>query len=42
MELDNNTMEFGYRSSVLKDRPYVVLDVTMELEEEKKKRFWNA
>lgn len=29
MELDNNTMEFGYRSSVLKDRPYVVLDVTM-------------
>ena len=36
MELDNNTMEFGYRSSVLKDRPYVVLDVTMELEEGKK------
>ncbi len=33
MELDNETMEFGYRNSVLKDRPYVVLEVTMKLQE---------
>ena len=31
MELDNETMEFGYRKSVLRDRPYVVLEVTMRL-----------
>ncbi|HIY59881.1 MAG TPA: UDP-N-acetylmuramate dehydrogenase [Candidatus Eisenbergiella pullistercoris] len=31
MELDNDTMEFSYRRSVLKDRPYVVLEVTMRL-----------
>lgn len=35
MELDNETMEFGYRKSVLKDRPYVVLEVTMALQEGK-------
>ena len=33
MELDNDTMEFGYRKSVLKDRPYAVLEVTMKLQE---------
>ena len=33
MELDNETMEFGYRKSVLKDRPYAVLEVTMKLQE---------
>ena len=33
MELDNDTMEFGYRRSVLKDRPYAVLEVTMKLQE---------
>lgn len=33
LELDNETMEFGYRRSVLKTRPYVVLQVTMKLKE---------
>lgn len=33
MELDNDTMEFSYRRSVLKDRPYAVLEVTMTLSE---------
>ena len=33
MELDNDTMEFSYRRSVLKDRPYAVLEVTMKLSE---------
>ena len=33
MELDNDTMEFGYRKSVLRDRPYAVLEVTMKLQE---------
>ena len=32
LELDNETMEFGYRSSVLKNRNFVVLSVTMKLE----------
>lgn len=31
--LDCDTMEFGYRSSVLKDRPYVVMEVCMKLQE---------
>lgn len=29
--LDNETMEFGYRTSAIKDRPYVVLNVEMKL-----------
>ena len=33
LELDNATMEFGYRSSVLKNRPFIVLSVTMKLNE---------
>ncbi len=33
LELDNATMEFGYRSSVLKNRSFVVLSVTMKLAE---------
>ena len=33
MELDNDTMECSYRRSVLKDRPYAVLEVTMKLSE---------
>lgn len=32
LTLDRETMEFGYRSSVLKDRPYVVMEVCMKLE----------
>ncbi len=31
MELDHDFMEFGYRTSVVKNRPYVVLEVTLEL-----------
>ena len=27
LDLDNETMEFGYRNSVIKNRPYVVLQV---------------
>lgn len=29
--LDNDTMEFGYRTSVIKHRPFLVTEVTMEL-----------
>ena len=31
--LDRDTMEFGYRSSVLKDRPYAVTEVCMKLQQ---------
>ena len=31
LTLDNETMEFAYRSSVIKNRPYVVLSVTLRL-----------
>ena len=31
--LDNETMEFGYRTSVIKNRPFVVLEVTMKLQQ---------
>ncbi len=33
MCLDNDTMEFSYRSSIIKDRPFTVAEVTMELQE---------
>ena len=33
MELDNETMEFGYRTSVIKNRHFTVLSVVLELEE---------
>lgn len=32
LTLDNDTMEFAYRSSVIRNRPYVVLDVVLSLE----------
>lgn len=32
LTLDNETMEFGYRTSAIKDRPYVVLGVVMKLQ----------
>lgn len=32
MELNRETMEFGYRTSVVKNRPYIVLEVTIVLE----------
>lgn len=31
--LDNDTMEFGYRTSIIKSRPYIVLEVALQLEE---------
>lgn len=33
MELDLDTMEFGYRTSIIKNRPFVVTKVVMELKE---------
>lgn len=31
LELDNETMEFGYRTSIIKNRPFIVLSAQMEL-----------
>ncbi|MDR2889928.1 MAG: UDP-N-acetylmuramate dehydrogenase [Lachnospiraceae bacterium] len=31
MELNHDTMEFGYRTSVVKNRPYIVMEVTLAL-----------
>ena len=31
--LDNDTMEFGYRTSIIKNRPYIVLEVVLQLAE---------
>ena len=31
MELDNETMEFGYRTSIIKNRPFIVLSAQMVL-----------
>lgn len=31
LTLDNDTMEFGYRTSIIKNRPFIVLDVTLSL-----------
>lgn len=31
LELDNETMEFGYRNSIIKHQPFVVTEVTFEL-----------
>lgn len=31
LELDNDTMEFGYRTSVIKNQPFTVTEVTLEL-----------
>ena len=33
MELDNSTMEFGYRTSIIKNRPFVVLEVVLKLQQ---------
>lgn len=32
MILDNDTMEFGYRTSIIKDRPFVVLEAVLKLQ----------
>ncbi len=34
--LDNDTMEFGYRSSAIRNRPIIVLEVTLQLAEGRK------
>lgn len=31
MTLDNDTMEFGYRTSIIKNRPFIVLEVSFRL-----------
>ena len=31
--LDNDTMEFGYRTSIIKNRPFIVLEVALQLRE---------
>ena len=31
LTLDNDTMEFGYRTSIIKDRPFIVLGVILKL-----------
>ena len=31
LTLDNDTMEFGYRTSIIRDRPFIVLGVILEL-----------
>lgn len=36
LELDNETMEFGYRSSAIMNRPYVVLKAVLKLTEGKR------
>lgn len=33
MELDNSTMEFGYRYSTIRNQPFVVTEVTFQLQE---------
>lgn len=33
LSLDNQTMEFGYRTSILKKHPFIVTEVRMELQE---------
>lgn len=34
--LDNDTMEFGYRTSIIKNRPFIVLEVVLRMQEGKK------
>ncbi|MBE5870201.1 MAG: UDP-N-acetylmuramate dehydrogenase [Lachnospiraceae bacterium] len=31
LELDNETMEFGYRTSIIKNRPFIVLEAVLKL-----------
>lgn len=33
LTLDNDTMEFGYRTSIIKDRPFVVVEAVLQLAE---------
>lgn len=34
--LDNDTMEFGYRTSIIKNRPFIVLETVLRLQEGRK------
>lgn len=34
--LDNDTMEFGYRTSIIKNRPFIVLEIVLQMQEGKK------
>lgn len=38
MVLDNDTMEFGYRTSIIKNRPFVVLEVVLQLKQGDKEK----
>lgn len=33
LDLDNDTMEFGYRTSIIKNRPFIVLEILLRLAE---------
>ena len=33
LTLDNDTMEFGYRTSIIKNRPFIVVEVVLQLAE---------
>ncbi|MBD5520079.1 MAG: UDP-N-acetylmuramate dehydrogenase [Lachnospiraceae bacterium] len=38
LTLDNDTMEFGYRTSIIKNRPFVVLEVVLNLQTGEKEK----
>ena len=38
LTLDNDTMEFGYRTSIIKDRPFIVLGVILKLMKQRKSK----
>ena len=38
LTLDNDTMEFGYRTSIIKNRPFVVLEVVLRLQAGEKEK----
>lgn len=41
MILDNETMEFGYRNSIIKNRPFIVTEAVLLLQEGEKERIKN-
>ena len=38
LELSGESMEFGYRTSIIKNRPFIVLEVCLKLEQGNKER----
>ena len=38
LELSGESMEFGYRTSIIKNRPFIVLEVCLKLEQDNKER----